>query len=132
MTLTNENNFKYLEGDWEKLIPFKFDRIVDSSRGLEIFVSGTQGNTMQGVFSFESYYGYRNFDEGDLLLRWQQIGMLRSGFYAAERSELLDWAAAQSPYGTLPEGLTNYLFVSIEDVLDILAFDPPNFIFTDW
>ena len=131
MTQTNETNFQPLDGGWNGLIPFKINRIVDSSKGLEIFVSGTQGKTTKGVFSFDAYYGYRNFDEGDLLSRWQQIGMLHSGFYAADCSELLDWAAAQSPYGVLPEGLTNYLFVSIEDVLDVLAFDPPRFMLTD-
>lgn len=131
MIQTNKTNFEPLEGDWNRLIPFKIDRIVDSPKGLEIFVSGTQGNPMRGVFSFDTYYGYRNFDEGDLLSRWQQIGVLHSGFYAASCSELLDWATAQSPYEALPEGLTNYLFVSIEDVLDVLAFDPPRFMLTD-
>ena len=121
------NRFEKQEGEWEFISPYKIDKIIDSKVGLEIFIQGTKDNVQSGVFTFQNYYGYRNFDEGDLWKRWSEIGVLSSGFYSAIESELIGWAEEQSVHEEIPRNIINYLFVSIDDVLDVLAFEPPIF-----
>jgi len=125
------NNFCIINGEWNSIVPFKVDRIIDSSVGLEVFISGSGNNSTSGVFTFETYYGYRNFDEGDLWRRWSEVGVLYSGLYMAKQSDFLDWAADQSVYGVLPDSLANYLLVSTGDVLDVLSDDAPRFDFVE-
>lgn len=126
-----KNDFSIINGEWQVITPFKINKIVDSPLGLEVMVSGIEGNEISGSFVFENYYGYRKFDEGDLWRRWNDIGVLYSGLYVSKESELLDWSANQSVYGVLPTELKNFLLLSIDDALDVLSDDLPRFNFIE-
>lgn len=116
-----------MKGAWESLAAFKIDKIVDGMNGLKIYVSGTGTNQQSGIFAFDVYYGYRNFSESDIWMYLKDIGITHSGVFVAEQSELMDWAKRQSPLGEVPPGVRHYIFASIEDILEVLAFDEPSF-----
>lgn len=127
MSKDSADEFSILDGAWRILAPYKIEKIVDGYDGLEIFVTGVKGEKPSGIFRFSEYYGYRNFDESDMWKRWDQIGVLKSNIYYSSNSELLAWAKNQSPDQELPDELVNFLFVSIDDVFDVLAFEQPTF-----
>lgn len=125
-----EDNFTIMNGVWSAMCPFKIEKITDGYDGLEIHICANDSTKNRGVFHFDVFYGYRNFDEGHLWKRWKLNRGLQSNLYRSSDSELLRWAAEQSPFQEVPNNLSNFLFVSVDDVFDVLAFDVPSFALT--
>ena len=126
------NIFTPIDTDISKILPFSVEKFVDDIGGINIIAVNSRNKNIRANINFESFYGYRNFDEGDLWRRWKEMGVLKSGIYVSEESDLLDWAKYQSPHQRIPEGLLNYLIVSTDDVIDILTFDSPKIdVFSD-
>jgi len=111
---------------WRKLDSFKIDKLIDSADGLEIFITGTKSCNASYKIHFETNCGYRNFDEGELIKRWEDEGQLYIGIYAAETSKFLEWATMQSAHDELSDGIKHYAIVTSDDVVDVLSFDYPQ------
>lgn len=114
---------------FEIKVPEIFDvlRVTDDLHGVKVFVGGNVENR-EYCFHFRDVFGYRNFDESDRFEYWDSFGgVLRCGCYKAEKSEFLDWIRKQSVHGEYPDGLLHFIVVSSDDVIDIAAYDPPDF-----
>lgn len=123
--------FELMEGDWKDLCPFQITSIVDDRRGLVVRLEDNVEGVRKGELSFGSHYAYRNFNEADLHSYWSSVGgVLESGLYNAADSEFLEWAARQSVYGELDASIRHYMIVSVDDVLEVLSFDQPEFAVT--
>lgn len=127
MTRNNERKFVRIAGDWDSLAPFYIDNIVDGYDGLKIHISGRTTGGKSGIFEFDLYYGYRNFNESDVWKYLEDNEVIKSGLFVADQSEFLDWAARQSISEKVPSGVRHYIFTSVEDILEVLAFDEPSF-----
>ena len=124
----NKYEFETLNGPWSSIKKFKVEKLCDDYSGLSVEIKEVDGNGKVGRLRFSSYYGYRNFNEADLWRRWSEMEKnLLSGVYVSKNSKFLDWASDQSPYQEISKELSHYLIISIEDVIDIIAFDDPSF-----
>ena len=131
MTDNNERKFVRMAGDWNSLAPFYIDNITDGYDGLKIHISGPKKSRKSGVFEFDLYYGYRNFNESDVWKHLRDNEVINSGLFVADQSEFLDWAAKQSISEKIPSGVRHYIFTSVEDIFEVLAFDEPSFKFSE-
>lgn len=102
-------------------------RLVDDSEGLSLFLEETTGQCRKLVLLFSDVYGYRNFDEGDLIEYWNDLGGYPEHVcYQILKSKFLDWAKHQSPYKEYPEGIKHYSVSTSNDVVDILCYEEPK------
>jgi len=106
--------------------PFRVLRLVDDENGLVVLIKGTGENQQTHELLFDGPYGYRNFDEGDTHKYRERHGISSSGCFELSSSEFLDWAAKENLHDELPEGVKHYALVSSDDVIEVLAFDPPE------
>lgn len=121
-------DFVRLKGAWDELSPFHILSIVDDRDGLTVSLEEYRRGTPKGRFRFDAHYAYRNFNESDLHGYFDGLGgHFTTGLYLAEDSEWMRWAAAQSVYQELPKGVLHYMVASVEDVLEVLSFEPPLF-----
>lgn len=123
-------DFVRLEGAWDKLSPFHILSIIDDMDGLTVSLEEYRKGTLRdrGRLRFDAHYAYRNFNESDLDAYFAGLGgYFTTGLYVAEDSEWMRWAAAQSVYQELPKGVLHYMVASVEDVLEVLSFEPPLF-----
>ena len=122
------SNFIVMSGAWDKLSPFQIVSIIDDKNGLTILIEDNQKGTLKGRFRFGAHHAYRNFNEADLHGYWKGLGgTLTTGLYVTSDSELMKWAAKQAIDGSLHEDIKHYMVVSVEDVIEVLSFEPPAF-----
>ena len=106
--------------------PFRTLRLVDDENGLNIVVQSSGGTSKAHELRFDGPYGYRNFDEGDVHKYLRRHGIIAAGCYELPASELFNWAAEENLHEELPEGVKHFAIVSSDDVIEVLAFDPPE------
>lgn len=111
-------------GAWDGLGKFQVERIASEGGELAISIASPSGNA---IIRFESFYGFRVYDELALSNYWQlHGGVPKCGVYASDSTEHLEWAAANSVHQIIPKGCTNYLIVSTDDVVDVVGSDSPT------
>jgi len=107
-------------------------KLLDDSTGLQVFFRHDSDLEKMWCIRFGDTYGYRSFDESDLNAFWESIGgHLVCGCYQTSNSDFLDWAKRQSVSQELPTSLSHYLFVSVNDVVDVLSFGEPTIFASD-
>jgi hypothetical protein len=112
-----------IEGPWTALGEFDIVKVVGLPRRLSAVLE-SDGGCVEVIF--EDFYGYRLYNESDLIWYWNQFGRTPArGVYRAEDSEHYSWAAQYSVSPNLDK-LFNTLIVA-DDVLDVLAWSPPVF-----
>ncbi|MEO1151991.1 MAG: hypothetical protein AAFW83_13530 [Pseudomonadota bacterium] len=122
------NEFVQLNGSWDNVAPYQITSITDDQNGVSITIEDNSTGLKKGRFKFSTSYGYRNFNEADLHGYWQEIGgMKQTGVYVASSSDFLDWAEKRCGHDALPPAIKHYMIVSVEDVFEILSFEPPEF-----
>lgn len=116
-------------GQWDEVTPFQIMRIVDENGVLDVYIAEShKENGEVGQFQFDRFFGYTNFDEGDLCTRFNDMEKWPAGgLYVAEESGLLAWVADQSLRKSVPKNLTNYVIVTSDTILDVLAYELPTF-----
>ena len=97
-----------------------------SSGSLElIFSSGDDAEGSKVKVLFDWIHSFRVTDEGDLLkMQEEPNGMMLTGLYRVEKSKYLEWFNEQN--GNIHDGIVNYMFSTIDDVIDILASISPS------
>ena len=122
------SNFLHLKGPWDRMRPFQIASIIDDKNGLTIKIEDNQKYELKGHLRFSAHHAYRNFNEADLHGYWKELGgAFTTGIYVASDSELMRWAAKQSIDRNLHRDIKHYMVVSVEDVLEVLSFEPPEF-----
>lgn len=81
---------------------------------------------------FDAALSYRNTDEGDLLKSMYCLSHDESIesprlFFTVENSQYLKWFHDESYNIRADEHITHYVFVTPDDVVDVLALDAPSF-----
>ena len=101
-------------------------RLIDDEEGLSLFLSEEIDKQRNIRFLFKNVYGYRNFDEGDLVEYWSDLGGYPEHVcFQVTESNFLEWAKQQSPYKEYPEGVKHFTVITSNDVIDILSYDDP-------
>ncbi|MGY5954727.1 hypothetical protein ACUY4R_003405 [Kosakonia sp. BK9b] len=96
------------------------------SGSLELTLSNDDGN-MKLKLSFDWVHSFRLTDEGDLLkMQDEQQGNMLKGIYLVENSSYLKWFNEQSADVHINEGITHYLIVTTNDVVDALSSEKPS------
>ncbi len=122
------NDFVRLTGIWDDICPFQIMTITDDQNGLTLEIEDNRTGEKKGRFRFTAHHAYRNFNEADLFVYLKEIGGdFKTGLYMATSSELLKWAAKQSVHDSIHQDIKHYMVVSVEDVLEVLSFKPPEF-----
>ncbi|MEQ4510343.1 MAG: hypothetical protein ABN480_07055 [Dickeya sp.] len=120
----------------EKLMNFTYDESFCHHTQLESFQYST--DSLELIFSFgrneerervkvffDWIYSFRVIDESDLLkMLEEQNGAMTTGIYYVEESKYLEWFNEQS--GNIHENVVHYMFVTINDVIDVLSSVEPS------
>lgn len=102
-------------------------KLVDDQDGLTLFLEEKVGKKRRVKFLFSDVYGYRNFDEGDLMEYWNSLGGYPEYVcFQVSESNFLDWAKEQSPYKKYPDGVMHFTVATANDVIDILTYSEPK------
>jgi len=109
-----------LKGSYLKSIMF-------NGSSLEIIFSRfTDASPEMININFEWLHSFRVTDEGDLLKLQNELkGTLLEGVYQIEGSAYLQWFNDQSYDSHAAENISHYLFVTGNDVIDVLSSIPP-------
>jgi len=109
-----------LKGSYLKSIMF-------NGSSLEIIFSRfTDASPEMININFEWLHSFRVTDEGDLLKLQNELkGTLLHGVYLIEGSAYLQWFNDQSYDSHAAENISHYLFVTGNDVIDVLSSVPP-------
>lgn len=96
----------------------------DSKLGLEIFCETAAYDLW--VFRFCDHLTYRMMDEGDALEILSELGKGKKiGVYKVENSDFLQWFHRQSCGIRVDDDLTHYSIITLNDIIDVIAFSPP-------
>ncbi len=100
--------------------------VYDDIKTLTIFLEPKIPTGHRLKVQFDSALLYRKGDEGDLLKTvFARKDLGKWPLLTVENSELLNWFYAQQYNDPNPRNLTHYLFVTPNDLLDVLALHPP-------
>jgi hypothetical protein len=118
---------QYLTGKESDVIDFKF-----TATGLNIIVMtwNLKGNESRLEFDFEGYRGFRYLDEVDLMHYWRDPAF-SGGFYHLYKILKGGWKSGEhgtdeSFYSCIITGLQEFLIVTANGCINILAFDDPT------
>lgn len=70
---------------------------------------------------FESVVFVRIGDEGGRLRLFGEMGSVRAGVLACAHSDLLEWLVDESLGARSPEGLSHYVLMIGEEVIDVIS-----------
>ncbi len=77
--------------------------------------------------SFDSQLLYMNVDEGDRLLSAEVEGEFPHLFWKVEASELTGRFCQMTSGKFEANSITHFVFISVDDCIDVLALEGPNF-----
>jgi len=103
-----------------------FDKLIDCSGVLAVYFAALDGRGIE--LKFDSYLVYRKMDEGDALLvisEMKSSGGTSKFLYRVDESKFLEWFNAERCGEVLGQPLTHYSMASVDDVIDVLTFNPP-------
>ena len=101
--------------------------IVDENGVLTVVLEDESGKRLK--ISFDAYLAFRKIDEGDALHTLVDISktsVLRTGLYLVEESEYLRWFHFESKSIHESQKLAHYCLSTVDSVIDVISFDPPN------
>jgi hypothetical protein len=107
--------------------PFELRALLDIDGLLELRLESEGGGKLR--VRFDSYLAYRKLDEGDAMSILRDIqagGVPGKSFYRVEESEFVAWFMAQCFSSRAHQPLTHFCILTVDDVIDILARDPPT------
>lgn len=130
--MKNEKIINIFAADLQLQRRIHLTRLVDDREGLTLLLEEEVGEKRKIKFLFKDVYGYRNFDEGDLVEYWAALGGY-PGYvcFQIAQSNFLDWAKLQSPYKEYPEGVMHFTVATSNDVIDILTYTKPELTILD-
>jgi hypothetical protein len=101
--------------------------IYDDYEGFRIIVR-EEGKTNLFRFKFDNYVAYRNADEG---ARIKSISLFPNDsrewcLFKTQNNEFVDWIVNESSGIYLKESITNYIFATPNDIIEVLSLDEPE------
>ena len=103
------------------------DRIIDEGGVLDVFLEDEAGKRLR--VSFNAYLAFRKMDEGDAIHTLADIdetAELGTRLYSVVDSEYLRWFHFESEAIHRSHKLTHYCLTTVDSVIDVISFDPPN------
>jgi hypothetical protein len=103
------------------------DRIVDEDGVLVVLLTDESDKSVR--VSFNAYLAFRKMDEGDAfhtLADIKETSQLGTHLYSVADSEYLRWFHFESEAVRKSDKLTHYCLTTVESVIDVISFDPPD------
>lgn len=95
-------------------------------------MSSNDGDTKLKLL-FDWVHCFRLTDEGDLLkMLDEQEGKMLTGIYFVENSSYIKWFNEQGADVHSDENITHYMFVTINDVVDVFSSESPSSSLIEW
>jgi hypothetical protein len=105
---------------------YALDSIFDDVNELVIRICGPAKE--QVSITFDAPLAYRKVNESDALPFLGEVSAspgMDYMLYEVGGSDFIDWLSQQS-YGARKMGdVTHYIVIAMDDIIDVLAFDPP-------
>jgi hypothetical protein len=108
---------------------YDLEELCERSGVLEIRLCLLNSVSNRLVISFSSHLGFRKAGESEGLVALDAIATTSSpgrSFYVVEDSDYVRWLVEQSHGIQKPELLTQYTIVTVDDIIDVIALDPPS------
>jgi hypothetical protein len=121
------NNFIPIFQEYVRAGRWDLEQLIDREGTLVITLLDDAGHRTK--LSFDSYMTYRKLDEGDALLtlaNMRKSGGTAKYFYLVEDSDFVVWFNKERCNQDTSQVLRHYVVAAINDVVDILALDPPS------
>jgi len=103
------------------------DRIADEGGVLDVFLEDEAGKRLK--VSFSAYLAFRKMDEGDAVHTLADIDETAepgTRLYSVADSEYLRWFHFESEAIHKSHQLTHYCLTTVDSVIDVISFDPPD------
>jgi len=103
------------------------DRIADEGGVLDVFLEDEAGKRLK--VSFPAYLAFRKMDEGDAVHTLADIDETAepgTRLYSVADSEYLRWFHFESEAIHKSHQLTHYCLTTVDSVIDVISFDPPD------
>lgn len=121
MQKIRESSLQAKEGEWDALTPFDLVEIHDGREGFTFVLAEVRGER-ELRFKVQNIYGYRVFDESDIL---NYMPIVSTGIYLIIESDFQEWAKSATLSRQYPEGNRHFIVVSANGVLEYLGLDLP-------
>lgn len=105
----------------------ELDEFSDRQGVIEIRLKDLRNNII--IFLFDNHLAYRKLDEGDALVALTQLratAQLGLLLYEVRNSDFIEWFVAQGYGIRAADDLRHFSIVTLNDVIDVIAFDPPR------
>ena len=105
--------------------PYDCEELRDDRSQLKIFLADESGERVDVIF--DGPIAYRLLDEGDALKTVEAVHAAaeRVPLYEARDSEFLLCFFEQNYQVRQGQGIRHFIVMTVNDVIDVLAFDPP-------
>lgn len=118
-----------IDGD---LVGSTCEALYDDRHGFRIIVLPADTTDTCLRISFDAEIAYRKIDEGDFLRTFgTAIGHPVSFVYTSTDSDFLQWFRRESMSPKLATDLVDYLFLTANDCVEVLAMEPPKFMWIE-
>lgn len=121
MKRLSRSDLQNTPGAWDDLAPFDLVEICDGRAGFFIVLAEARGSG-EKRFRLSNVYGYRVFDESDLL---GYLPTVPAGIYCVPESEFQEWARNATLTGQYPPTIQHFVIVSANGVLEYLGTEMP-------
>jgi hypothetical protein len=108
------------DGHWD------LEQLLDRGGTLVLALLDDRGRRTR--LAFDSYMAYRKLDEGDALLTlaaMRKTGGTAKYFYRVEESAFVAWFNQERCAEESSQNLVHYVVAAENDIVDVLALDPP-------
>jgi len=121
---------RYVPTDWPCFQGRSFDdwSLHDAGGVLEITLVDKLSKKVR--VSFDDFIAYRKLDGGDALRTVDNVfkeGIRGGGGFIVENSHFLSWLVAESYQIRDAQTMKHFCIITVNSVIDILAFKDPNF-----